>query len=153
MSGRNGTIGVLDRETAENGRWALARAGCSILVAREVRTSPAAAMESLRDTRTWPAWSPSITAVESDDRHIREGTCGHVRVGGVQLPFRVTTCSSRRWEWRVAGIPATGHRVEAYAGDSERCRVGIEVPLAAIGYVPACKRALDRFAALVERDR
>ena len=152
MTGRNEVIGVFDREAVENGRWTLARAGCSILVACEVRTSPAAAMQSLRDTRTWPAWSPSITAVESDDRHIHEGTRGHLRIAGVRVPFRVTACSSRRWEWRVAGIPATGHRVEAYAGDSERCRVGIEVPLAAIGYVPACKRALDRFAALIEGD-
>ena len=109
-------------------------------------------MESLRDTRTWPAWSPSITAVESEHRRIREGTRGHVRVAGVRVSFRVTACSSRRWEWRVAGIPATGHRVEAYAGDSERCRVGIELPLAAAGYVPTCKRALDRLAALVERN-
>lgn len=74
-----------------------------------------------------------------------------MRVAGVWLPFRVTEFSGRRWAWRVAGIPATGHRVEGYAGVSDRCRVGIEVPIAAAGYVPVCKRALNRFALLVDR--
>jgi len=128
------------------------REGCSLLVAREVRASPADAIDALRDTRTWSEWSPSIGGVESDDRFVREGTRGRVRVAGAWIPFEVTAFSGRQWRWRVAGIPATGHRVEAYAGEPDRCRVGIELPLVAAGYVPVCRRALDRFAALVERE-
>lgn len=128
----------------------VAREGCSLAVARDVRVPPETAIETLRDVRTWPEWSPTIGAVECDDRLVREGTRGRVRVAGAWLPFRVTGFSGRRWRWRVAGVPATGHRVEGYAGGADRSRVGIEAPLVAVGYVPVCRRALDRFAALVE---
>ena len=134
-----------DRQTAT-----VTREGCSLLVAREVHVPPTTAIRRLRDTRTWSEWSPSIRGVESDDRFVREGTRGRVRIAGAWIPFEVTGFSGRQWRWRVAGIPATGHRVEAYAGDSERCRVAIEVPIVAAGYVPVCRRALDRFATLVE---
>ncbi|MBP1921258.1 hypothetical protein J2751_000241 [Halorubrum alkaliphilum] len=141
----------VDGSRAGNARRStVTREGCSLLVAREVRTSPESAIEALRDTRTWSEWSPSIGSVESDDRFVREGTRGRVRVAGAWIPFEVTAFSGRQWRWRVAGIPATGHRVEAYADDSERCRVAIEVPIVAAGYVPVCRRALDRFATLVE---
>jgi len=46
--------------------------------------------------------------------------------------------------------PATGHRVDSYAGESDRSRVVVEVPIVAAWYVTVCRRALDRFAALVE---
>jgi len=141
--------GVNEGDSGSGGSTDVTREGCSFVIAREVDVSPEVAMEALRDTRTWSEWSPSIGAVESDDRYVREGSRGRVRVAGVWLPFEVTAFSGRRWRWRVAGTPATGHRVEAYAGDSERCRVVIEVPLVAAGYVPVCRRALDRFATLV----
>ncbi|WP_245810881.1 SRPBCC family protein [Halorubrum halodurans] len=139
--------------STRSGSSSVAREGRTLAVAREVRVAPEVAMEALRDTRTWPDWSPAIGAVESEDRYVRAGTRGRVRVAGVWVPFRLTSYSGRRWEWRVAGIPATGHRVEGYAGDADRCRVVIEVPLVAAGYVPVCRRALDRFAGLVEGDR
>jgi len=126
------------------------REGATLAVGRDVAIAPAVAAEALRDTRRWPDWGPAIDAVESDDRHVTRGTTGRVRVAGAWLPFRVTACNGRRWDWRVAGIPATGHRVDGYAGESERSRVVVEVPLAAAWYVPVCRRALDRFAALVE---
>lgn len=129
------------------------REGWSLAVAREVDASPAAAMEALCDTRRWPDWSPAIGAVESEDRYVREGTRGRVRIAGAWVPFRVTSCSDCRWGWRVAGIPATGHRVEGDGDDPARCRVVVEVPLVAVGYVPICRRALDRFAGLVEGGR
>jgi hypothetical protein len=46
-------------------------------------------------------------------------------------------------------VPATGHRVES-VGVDDQCRVAFEVPLLAAGYVPVCRRALDRIAAIVE---
>ncbi|WP_161785349.1 SRPBCC family protein [Halorubrum halophilum] len=126
------------------------REGATLAVGRDVAVAPAVAAEYLRDTRRWPDWGPAIEAVESDDRYVTRGTRGQVRVAGAWLPFRVTACNDRRWDWRVSGIPATGHRVDSYAGESDRSRVVVEVPLVAAWYVPVCRRALDRFAALVE---
>lgn len=128
------------------------REGTTLAVGRDVAVAPSVAAEALRDTRTWPDWGPAIDAVESDDRYVTRGTRGRVRVGGAWIPFRVTACNGRRWEWRVAGVPATGHRVDSYAGASDRSRVVVEVPIAAAWYVPVCRRALDRFAAIVEDD-
>ncbi len=128
----------------------VAREGATLAVGRDVAVPPAVAAEFLRDTRTWPEWGPAIDGVESSDRLVRTGTEGRVDVAGAWLPFRVTGCNGRRWDWRIAGLPGTGHRVDRYAGDPDRCRVVIEVPLVAAGYVPVCRRALDRFAALVE---
>ncbi len=135
-------------ETA-NADSTVTREGRSLAVAQDLGVPPSVAIETLRDTRAWPEWSPTIDGVESEDRFVREGTRGRVRIAGVWVPFRVTSFSGRRWEWRVAGIPATGHRVEGYAGDADRSRVVIEVPLVAAGYVPACRSAVGRFAALV----
>ncbi|GAB7089854.1 SRPBCC family protein [Halorubrum luteum] len=136
---------------SQNGGIDRIRHGFRIDVARDVAVPPGVAVELLRDTRTWPEWSPTISGVESDDRYVREGTQGRVRVAGAWVPFRVTSFNGRRWTWTVAAIPATGHRVEGYAGEGDRCRVVIEVPVLAAGYVPVCERALDRFAELVER--
>lgn len=128
----------------------VAREGVTLAVGRDVAVSPAVAAEALRDTRTWPTWGPAIDGVESSDRRVRTGTTGRVRVRGAWLPFQVTGYNGRRWDWRVAGLPATGHRVDRYADDPDRCRVVVEVPIVAAGYVPVCRRALDGFAALVE---
>jgi hypothetical protein len=68
------------------------------------------------------------------------------------VPFAVDTVeerdAARRWTWTVARLPATGHRVDALDG---QCRVTFEVPVFAAGYVPVCRRALDRIARLVVR--
>ncbi len=128
----------------------MVREGTTLAVGRDVAVPVAVAAESLRDTLTWPKWSPTIDAVESDDRYVRSGTTGRVSVAGAWLPFTVTECNGRRWDWRIAGIPSTGHRVDRYADDPDRCRVVVEVPVVAAGYVPTCREALDRFAALVE---
>jgi hypothetical protein len=128
------------------------REGTTLAVGRDVAVAPAVAARALRDTAGWPDWGPAIDAVKSDDRYVTRGTTGRVSVGGAWVPFRVTACNGRRWDWRVAGVPATGHRVDRYAGDSDRSRVVVEVPAVAAWYVPVCRRALDRFAALVESE-
>lgn len=137
-------------ECAAGSASTVVREGTTLAVGRDVAVAPAVAAEYLRDTRRWPEWGPAIDAVESDDRYVTRGTTGRVRVAGAWLPFRVTARNDRRWDWRVSGIPATGHRVDRYAGDPDRSRVVVEVPLVAAWYVPVCRRALDRFAALVE---
>ncbi|MDV7349272.1 SRPBCC family protein [Halorubrum distributum] len=138
--------GNVDRD----GRTSVVREGATLAVGRDVDASPERTARALRDTRRWPDWSPSVSGVESTDRYVEAGTTGRVRVAGARVPFRVTAATRLRWDWEVARIPATGHRVDRYSGDPDRCRVVIEVPLIAAAYVPVCRRALDRFAALVE---
>lgn len=102
----------------------------------------------LIDTQRWPEWGPSIRRVECDNRRIRAGSTGRLwTVGGLELPFEITTCEDHRWRWRVAGVSATGHRVEN--GD-QGCRVVFELPAIAAGYVPVCWVALSRIDGLVE---
>jgi hypothetical protein len=124
------------------------RRGHTLEVDRRIDAPAEAAWDVLIDTRRWAEWGPSIRRVECTDRRIRAGSTGRLwTVGGLELPFEVTTCEDRRWSWRVAGISATGHRVEDAGRD---CRVVFEVPLLAAGYVPVCLLALSRIAELLE---
>ncbi|MFB6218951.1 MAG: SRPBCC family protein [Halobacteriaceae archaeon] len=119
------------------------RVGTRLEVSRAVGGDREAAWELLTDTRRWPEWGPSVRAVECDRRYIESGTEGRVRtpVGGVG--FRVTECADYRWTWRVAGVPATGHRADAGP------RAVFEVPLAAAAYAPVCALALRRIDRLL----
>lgn len=123
--------------------------GRRLVVSRHVDATPEAVWEVLTDTDQWPDWGPSVRDVESNVRFVQEGTTGRVQtVGGLWLPFEVTTCEAYRWGWRVARIPATGHRVEETDDGS---RAMFEVPLLAAGYAPVCQRALARIATLVRQ--
>lgn len=126
--------------------------GRRILVTRRIDASPEAAWEVFTDTTRWADWGPSITAVECEDRFVEADTEGYVRtVGGLRAPFRVETCRDRRWTWRVAGVPATGHRVES-SDDGDRCRVGFEVPIWSAPYVFVCFIALRRMDRLLSSE-
>jgi len=117
-------------------------AGRRLVVSREIHASPARVWELLVDTERWPEWGPSVRDVDAPTRYITRGTTGHVRLpGGFRVPFEVTACEDRTWRWRVARIPATGHRVRERG---EGCVAAFEVPLYAAGYVPVCRRALSR---------
>lgn len=123
--------------------------GLGLVVGRDVAAPAERVWSLLTDTTRWPEWGPSVTDVESTDRVIRAGTTGRVRTPvGVWVPFEVTACTRHYWTWRVARVPATGHRVDPL--DAGRCRVSFEVPLFAVPYLPVCRAALDRIAALVE---
>lgn len=114
-----------------------------------VLSVPAAeAWDALVDTTRWPEWSPLVNGVEATDRRLRSDTTGRIRVPGAWLPFRVTSCTERRWTWRVTGIPAAGHRVDDLG--ERRCRIVLELPLHAAGSVPVCLRALENLEALLE---
>jgi hypothetical protein len=122
-------------------------------VSRAVDAPPERCWDLLRDTERWPEWGPSLAAVESPTRYVEPGLAGRVKpVVGPWLPFRVTAVADRRWTWRVAGVPATGHRVEAGPTPTQ-CRVAIEVPPLAFPYVPVCVLALSRLAALASSSR
>lgn len=124
--------------------------GRRLVVSRVIDASADRAFETLRDTETWPAWGPSVEAVDCPTRYVEAGTRGRVRVAaaGVWVPFEVTTCRDYRWTWRVARLPATGHAVEPLA--ASRCRVGVEVPPLAAPYVAVCKVALGRIDRLLD---
>lgn len=104
------------------------------------------AWAALAEYRHWPSWGPSITAVEPTVGDVSPGDRGRVRtpVGG-WLPFTIDEVEpGRRWTWTVAGVPATGHRVEPLG--ATRARVVIEVPWWAAPYAMVCRVALGRLA-------
>jgi len=130
--------------------------GRHVVVSREVPASREDAWDLLTDTERWPEWGPSVRGVECGRRYIEAGTTGRMRVpGGLSIPFEVTACAPYRWTWRVARIPATGHRVDApMAGHpDERCRVVFELPVLGTGYVPVCLRALERIESILVADQ
>lgn len=99
----------------------------------------------LLDTERWPEWGPSVREVESPNRYVEARTRGRMRTPVGWVPFQVTTCSDYRWTWEVAGVPATGHRVDATSHD---CVAVFEIPVWAAGYAPVCRRALMKIQAL-----
>jgi len=123
--------------------------GRRLVVRRPVTAPVETVWDVLTDTRRWPDWGPSITAVESADRYITSGSRGRVRVlRALWLPFEITSCESYRWTWDVARLSATGHFAAAHPAGAV---VGFELPLAAVGYVPVCQRACGRVGALAGR--
>lgn len=123
--------------------------GLRLEVSRVVDAPVETVWRLFTDTRYWSAWGPSVSAVESRDAVIRPGTTGRVRVAGVWVPFRIERCGDGRWTWRVAGVPATGHRVEPHP---DGCRAVFEVPLPAAPYAVVCERALRNLAGLARGD-
>ncbi len=121
-------------------------------VAREVAAPAARVWDLLVDTTRWSAWGPTVAGAEiragGDGTRIGPGATGRVRTSlGPSLPFEVLRFDEgRRWTWSVAGIPATGHRVEPVGDD--RCRVVLEVPAWAAPYLLVCRVALRRIEAL-----
>jgi hypothetical protein len=110
----------------------------------EIPVPAAVAWRLLTDTEAWPLWGPSVRAVDAPMRRIGPGLRGRVRTAlGVWLPFEVTRWEpGTRWDWRVAGIPATAHVVAPIEPD--RCRVTFLIPPWAPFYVPVCRLALRR---------
>lgn len=119
----------------------------------EIPAPAEAAWRLLTDTSQWPQWGPSLSRVESAERYIGPGSTGRVQtIIGVWLPFRVTEfVAGQRWSWEVAGIPATGHRVESLGPD--RCRVVFEVPLPAAPYLAVCRLAAQRIRKILEQEQ
>lgn len=112
----------VDTTAERDARTAVVREGATLAVGRDVDAPAERTATALRDTQRWPEWSPSVRGVESTDRYVETGTTGRVRVACRWVPFRVTAATRLRWDWRVAGVPATGHRIDRYPGES----VGVE---------------------------
>ncbi|WP_049925522.1 SRPBCC family protein [Halopiger goleimassiliensis] len=110
-----------------------------------------AAWDLFVDTTRWPEWSPIVSGVDASDRYVREGTTGRIRIPGAWVPFTVTDCRDRRWEWRVTGLPGSGHRVDDLG--PERCRIVFELPTHAVGCAPICLEGLERMASILVEER
>ncbi len=98
----------------------------------------------------WPEWGPSIRSAELDDAPMQLGTRGTVTiVVGARLGFEITRYDEgARWAWKVAGIDATDHTVEALGDD--RSRVGFGVPWVVAPYQAICWLALHRIKTIAE---
>jgi hypothetical protein len=90
-----------------------------------------------------------VLAVDCRERLIRAGTVGRLRTPlGIWIPFVITDFDAPRlWRWRVAGMPATGHRIESL--DAERTRLVFELPAIAFPYAAVCRLAGRRIARLI----
>jgi uncharacterized protein YndB with AHSA1/START domain len=113
--------------------------------------APAARVWSiLIDTEAWPVWGPSLNRAECAGRFITAGSRGRVRtVLGVWLPFEILRFDDGRyWSWKVAGVPATGHRVEPLGAGA--CRLSFEVPMLAAPYLVVCRVACARIRTMAE---
>ena len=124
-----------------------------LTTAVEIRVPAATAWELLIDTQRWPEWGPSVARVDCSERFIGPGTVGRVRTAfGLWLSFQVTQFTAGQyWHWRVAGIPATGHRVESIGPNL--CRVLFEVPVLAAPYLLICRRGAQRIKNILEEER
>lgn len=114
-------------------------------VTRRIEAPAAAVWSQLASTRHWPAWGPTVVAVDPADTTVRPGLRGTVTTPvGIRLPFEVTEVEpGRRWTWRVAGVAATDHLVEP---DGDGCLATFRVPVWAPYYAPVCRVALRRIA-------
>ena len=117
-------------------------------VAREIEAPAERLWALLADPQRWVDWGPSVREVEAGAGPVEPGKRGRVRTAvGVWLPFEITAVDAgRSWSWRVAGVEATGHRVEPLG--ATRCRVVFVVPGWAFPYGLVCRVALDRLARL-----
>ncbi|MGI8753605.1 MAG: SRPBCC family protein [Acidimicrobiales bacterium] len=123
-------------------------------VARHLPVPAASVWATLIDTTVWSQWGPSVrgATLDRDGTLLRADSTGRVLTAfGVWLPFRVTDWEpGRRWGWKVAGIPATAHRVEPADGGATS-RAVIEIPTWAPFYAPLCWMALGRVGAVAAR--
>ncbi len=92
----------------------------------------------------WPRWGPTVRTASVEGDELTLGSTGTVTtIAGVDLPFEVTAFDEgARWAWKVGGITATDHTVDAIG--PRRCRVGFGVPWPAAPYLAVCAGALRR---------
>jgi hypothetical protein len=119
-------------------------------VFRVIAAPPEAVWDLITDTWRWKEWGPSIVDVRCSDRYIKTGSSGQVKtIIGIWLPFIISDYEhGRRWSWLIAGIQATGHRIESIGAD--HCRLIFEVPSLALPYALICILAESRIAKLLE---
>ena len=122
-----------------------------LTVSRRIGAPARVVWRLLVDTHMWTQWGPSVNAVDLKERTIHLDSRGQVKVLGLLwLPFEVTHFDpGRYWSWRVGGIPATGHRVDALT--ARCCRLSFEVPLWGAPYSLVFLLAIKRIQRLTSK--
>lgn len=117
-------------------------------VERIIEAPTARVWSIIVDTQLWPEWGPSVKRVDYDARWITLGARGRLQTPcGIWLPFVITIFEDHHyWGWKVAGIPATGHRLETLGPC--RCKLSFEIPYGAFLYAAICMRAMERISRL-----
>ncbi len=116
----------------------------------EVAASAATVWPLLAEFRYWPEWGPTVRAVESEAREVAPGVQGRLQtVARVWLSFEITSVEPlHSWDWKVAGIPATGHHLVALGPD--RCSVEFTAPRLVAPYVVVLRKGLQRIKNMAE---
>ena len=122
-----------------------------MLAVEKLITAPSAAVWNvLVDLDAWPKWGPTVSRARLDPPHTELAlhATGTVHTSlGFAVPFVVTEFEpGRHWAWKVAGVPATHHRVEPVGSGA---RVTIAVPWWAAAYLAVCSIALHRIDAML----
>jgi uncharacterized protein YndB with AHSA1/START domain len=121
-----------------------------LTVDKYIATPPSVVWKLLVDLDAWPRWGPTIRRARLDEPHTELGlhATGSVQTSLlVAVPFVVTEFEpGRQWAWKVAGVPATRHRVDP-VGDG--ALVSISVPWWAAPYLTVCSIALRRMDAIL----
>ena len=124
----------------------------TVWVHREIDAPAERLWALLTDLEAWPEWGPTVRGAELRSERLEAGAVGTVTTAiGVEVGFEVTAYEEgARWAWRVAGVPATDHTVEALGAN--RCRVGFGVPWPAGPYLAVCQIALQRLHQLAREE-
>jgi uncharacterized protein YndB with AHSA1/START domain len=121
-----------------------------LTVDKQVAAPASAVWELLVDLKAWPKWGPTIRRARLDPPHteLRLHATGTVQTSLlVAVPFVVTEFEpGRHWAWKVAGVPATAHRVDPVGNGA---RVQIAVPWWSAPYLTICSIALRRIDAML----
>jgi uncharacterized protein YndB with AHSA1/START domain len=116
-----------------------------LTVDRSVPVPPSAVWKLLVDLDAWPKWGPTIRHAQLDPplTELALHATGKVQTTlSIAIPFTISEYDpGRQWAWRVAGVPATRHRVEPL-GDG--AKVTFSVPWWSAAYLTVCAVALRR---------
>jgi len=120
-----------------------------VSVGRHYPAVPLSVWDLITDTVKWPQWGPTVKKVQCSERYIRNGSEGRVLTAfGVWLPFVITEYEHGSfWNWSVASVKATGHRIQA--ANNGGCYLWFEVPIIAAPYTLVCHMALGRIKDLL----
>ena len=124
-----------------------------ISVGKTFSASPNILWDLITDTTQWSRWGPTVKAVRTSERYISKGSRGQVLTPlGIWLPFVVTDYEHEHfWNWKVASVRATGHRLQS--ADVGGANLWFEVPVIAFPYIAICWLALNRIADCLAESR
>jgi uncharacterized protein YndB with AHSA1/START domain len=107
----------------------------------------------IAEFRFWTDWGPTVRRVETKSVEVAPGVTGRVQtVVGIWLPFEIAEVKPMRsWDWKVAGIKATGHEVLPISPERTRAQFTVSMYLAP--YVAMLRSGLRRVKALAEAEQ